>query len=68
MNEYDSVICALRHCASGARFPGQCNGCPLSFVRNEGLCINCIDGLLSKAADLLEQCIHPGNTDDEKRS
>lgn len=67
MNECDSVICALRHCASGAKFPGQCGeDCPLFYVKaEENFCVSCIDNMLTKAADLLEHGVAPGKTQPE---
>lgn len=54
MTENESIIQSLRYCASGAKFPKDCDGCQLGFA-NGKTCVECIDNVLTKAADALEK-------------
>ena len=55
MNE--SLIRALRFCASGEKFPRTCTeSCPLYCAKGNGdTCTACIDSLLRQAAEALEK-------------
>ena len=50
----ESLIQALRYCASGAKFPKDCDGCPL-YCAGGKMCVECIDNILTQAADALEK-------------
>lgn len=54
---HESLIQALRFCASGERFPRLCTeACPLYCAKgNAKTCTACIDSLLRQAADALEK-------------
>lgn len=53
----ESLIQALRFCASGERFPRLCaEACPLYCAKgNAKTCVGCIDNVLRQAADVLEK-------------
>nr|DAH69339.1 MAG TPA: restriction alleviation protein [Caudoviricetes sp.] len=53
---HESLIQALRFCASGEKFPRLCTeACPLYCAKgNAKTCVACIDSLLRQAADALE--------------
>ena len=53
----ESLIQALRFCASGEKFPRLCTeACPLYCAKgNAKTCTACIDSLLRQAADALEK-------------
>lgn len=54
---HESLIQALRFCASGEKFPRLCTeACPLYCAKgNAKTCTACIDNLLRQAADALEK-------------
>ena len=54
---HESLIKALRLCASGEKFPRLCTeSCPLyCSKRNAKTCVSCIDSLLRQAAEALEK-------------
>lgn len=56
MTMHESLIQALRFCASGEKFPRLCTeACPLYCAKgNAKTCVACIDSLLRQAADALE--------------
>lgn len=54
MTENESLIQSLRYCASGAKFQKDCDGCQLEFT-NGKTCVECIDNVLTQAADTLEK-------------
>lgn len=53
----ESLIQALRFCASGEKFPRLCTeACPLYCAKgNAKTCVACIDNVLRQAADALEK-------------
>lgn len=53
---HESLIQALRFCASGERFPRLCTeACPLYCAKgNAKTCTACINNVLRQAADALE--------------
>ena len=54
---HESLIQALRFCASGEKFPRVCtDACPLYCAKdNAKTCTACIDNVLRQAADELEK-------------
>ena len=54
---HETLIQALRFCASGEKFPRLCTeACPLYCANgNADTCTACIDSLLRQAADALEK-------------
>lgn len=52
---HESLIMALRFCASGEKFPRTCSeSCPLYCAKgNAKTCTACIESLLRQAADVL---------------
>ena len=54
---HESLIMALRFCASGEKFPRLCTeSCPLYCANgNADTCTACIDSLLRQAAEALEK-------------
>lgn len=54
---HESLIMALRFCASGEKFPRTCTeSCPLYCAKgNADTCTACIDSLLRQAAEALEK-------------
>lgn len=57
MTMHESLIQALRFCASGEKFPRLCTeACPLYCAKgNTKKCVACIDNALRQAADALEK-------------
>ena len=57
MTMHETLIQALRFCASGEKFPRLCTeACPLYCAKgNAKTCVACIDSLLRQAADALEK-------------
>lgn len=58
---HESLIQALRFCASGEKFPRLCTeACPLYCAKgNAKTCVGCIDNVLRQAADVLEKAEEP---------